>query len=279
MWIPHWVTRCYMEIWRSKDLARMCFRDPYIIACHSTWFEWVIVLLIGMCKWSELEWMSGISMLTKTHENTCVNWGIVSYMLYGGYVDDNMELNYRNLVSGKNEQARLKTIFLWRAGLQCIVLSIIVLSIQEEFWKENRNNFWVRVLFVELLYLPFVKKNRTKTAIWSFPIFTLMGSVLTTCRGSSYWSCRDDQSAVLSNVDGNGKEPLSLPVGGLSITCFAASFSGSVWWKRLICRYNKMNKPNQDRVLVHYDKNTKSLIIGVFDGHGRKGHLVSQVWR
>ena len=55
-----------------------------------------------------------------------------------------------------------------------------------------------------------------------------MGSILTICHGSSYWGRRDDRSAVLSNVDGNGKEPLSLPVGGLSITCFAASFSGSV---------------------------------------------------
>lgn len=45
-----------------------------------------------------------------------------------------------------------------------------------------------------------------------------------------------------------------------------------------MCRYNKMKKPNQDRVLVHYDKSTKSLIIGVFDGHGRNGHLVAQVW-
>ena len=31
-------------------------------------------------------------MLIKTHGSICVNWGIVSYMLYGGYVDDDVKL-------------------------------------------------------------------------------------------------------------------------------------------------------------------------------------------
>lgn len=104
-----------------------------------------------------------------------------------------------------------------------------------------------------------------------------MGSILATCRGSKYWNYHNDISAVLSNVKVFGKEIPSLPVGDFSVNCFAASLSGFDREKGMICRYNNMKKPNQDRVLVHYDEDTKSLIIGVFDGHGRKGHFVSQV--
>ena len=55
-----------------------------------------------------------------------------------------------------------------------------------------------------------------------------MGSILTTCCGSGKWSCREDRSAVLSNMDGAEKEDSSFLGGGLSMTCFAASVSGSI---------------------------------------------------
>lgn len=33
-------------------------------------------------------------------------------------------------------------------------------------------------------------------------------------------------------------------------------------------------KPNQDGLLIEYDESTRSLIAGVFDGHGEFGHIV-----
>lgn len=39
-----------------------------------------------------------------------------------------------------------------------------------------------------------------------------------------------------------------------------------------------MNKKiNQDRCLCYYDEKTQSLIVGVFDGHGEQGHIISEV--
>ena len=46
----------------------------------------------------------------------------------------------------------------------------------------------------------------------------------------------------------------------------------------LTSRYNKAStKINQDRCLCYYDEKTYSLIVGIFDGHGEKGHIIAEV--
>lgn len=66
---------------------------------------------------------------------------------------------------------------------------------------------------------------------------------------------------------------------GMSFCVLLCSVTSRVWRKVpfLSCSHNRVNKPNQDRVLIHYDEPTKSLIVGVFDGHGKEGHLVAHV--
>lgn len=65
----------------------------------------------------------------------------------------------------------------------------------------------------------------------------------------------------------------------MSFCMLLCSINSRVWREIpfLSFSHNRVNKPNQDRVLVHYDELTKSLIVGVFDGHGKEGHLVAHV--
>lgn len=47
---------------------------------------------------------------------------------------------------------------------------------------------------------------------------------------------------------------------------------------KLTTRYNNESaKINQDRCLCYYEEKTNSLILGVFDGHGEKGHVIAEV--
>ena len=98
------------------------------------------------------------------------------------------------------------------------------------------------------------------------------------CRGKHNRQYQTDVAAIKTNmaVLSHTSEPVL--VGDHKIGCYAISISGfgilSHW---LNCSYNHMKKPNQDRVLVHYDEATRSLIVGVFDGHGKDGHLVAHV--
>lgn len=46
----------------------------------------------------------------------------------------------------------------------------------------------------------------------------------------------------------------------------------------LVNRYSRLRKKiNQDRCLCYYDEKTQSIIVGVFDGHGVNGHVISEV--
>ena len=49
---------------------------------------------------------------------------------------------------------------------------------------------------------------------------------------------------------------------------------------KLTSRYNDSStKTNQDRCLCYYDEKTNSLIVGIFDGHGEKGHIIAETIR
>ena len=53
------------------------------------------------------------------------------------------------------------------------------------------------------------------------------------------------------------------------------------WYVSAECVRNSHNgkKDNQDRVLVYYDAKSNSLLLGIFDGHGKDGHDVASFVR
>ena len=38
----------------------------------------------------------------------------------------------------------------------------------------------------------------------------------------------------------------------------------------------KPNKPNQDRYFIHEYEDKQSILMGIFDGHGKYGHLIAE---
>ena len=98
------------------------------------------------------------------------------------------------------------------------------------------------------------------------------------CRGKHNRQYQTDLAAIKTNMAVLSQNPESVLVGDYNMDCYAIALPGFGILSHLLSRsHNHMKKPNQDRVLVHYDEDTRSLIVGVFDGHGKDGHLVAHV--
>ena len=98
------------------------------------------------------------------------------------------------------------------------------------------------------------------------------------CRGKHNRQYQTDVTAIKTNMAVLSQDSEPVLVGNHKIGCYAVSLPGFGFSSPLLsCSHNHMKKPNQDRVLVHYDEATRSLIVGVFDGHGKDGHLVAHV--
>ena len=98
------------------------------------------------------------------------------------------------------------------------------------------------------------------------------------CRGKHNRQYQTDLAAIKTNMAVLSQNPESVLVGDYNMGCYAIALPGFGILSHLLSRsHNHMKKPNQDRVLVHYDEDTRSLIVGVFDGHGKDGHLVAHV--